>query len=113
MDKYESSSPKKWHIYLILIVALIIVHFSTGVFLMPAVMYRQHSEYNIPLLHLKIGYGLGMLLWCGIVLPLVFSLLALIKRTNRNFFSFLKVYFYLCIVGLVINVLIGITMRNI
>lgn len=116
MDKEKLTTPeknKKWRIYLIAIVVLLIIHFLAGVFFVPAVMYRQHLQYNISLLYIKIGYGLGMLLWCGILFPLIFSLLALIKKTNRNLFSFFKVYFYICMVGLVINIYIGIMMRNI
>lgn len=108
---HDKNHPK--HIYLIAIAVLIILHFVAGVFFMPAIMYRYHSEYGIPLLYLKIGYGLGAILWFGILPPLVISLLALIKKTNRNILSFLKVYSYLCIVCLVINILIGYRMRNI
>jgi len=89
--------------YALGLTAVFVLQILAGTVFVPQTLIRISGE-PPPALVIRIGYGLGLFAFFSIPAPFLLSLLALLSKSMRNLYSFVKVYFWTALVGLAASV---------
>lgn len=69
--------------YFILLIGAILTHVIIGYLMLPKIMQDQIDTYGMSEISVKIGWALGKLAMFGVGIPLIISLVSLIRKEFR------------------------------
>jgi hypothetical protein len=86
---------------------LLCLHYMSGYYQTPQIVIDVGLSRGLETIHMKLGYGLGMVLFYALPIPILFGLISLFIEKRRNLFSFIQVIFWSMIITLVLNLAVG------
>jgi len=87
--------------YVVGLILLFILHFIIGTASVPNIVFQAAKGASE--LVIRVGYGLGTMIIFAIPFPFLISLLSLLARSKRNYYSFFKILFSIVLLTLFAN----------
>ncbi|MCB2215771.1 hypothetical protein [Desulfofustis glycolicus] len=97
-------------IYTLMAVLILFGHFALGYLLLPYVMEVQMGSLGLSRIGLKFGYGVGMVIFIGIMVSGFNALFYYLRRRRKKQVSLLPVFCFSSAVSLLFNALINVVL---
>ena len=86
---------------------LLCLHYITGYHQTPQLVIDVGLSKGFETMHMKLGYGLGMVLLYAFPVPILFGLISLFIKSKRNLFSFSQIVFWSMVFMCILNAIVG------